>query len=126
MRESSESGGYVLLNAAAVARGSLLDVLKTMAQHSVRYAIVNFGPRLQAYTNEALAAALDRGATALADVVPDRTWEGSVSELRVLMPRATLEMRKAVGICENNHSTPSPPAYLGGTCRCKATIILIV
>jgi hypothetical protein len=126
MVESSEPGGYLLTDAAAVARGPLLDLLNRMAQHTVRYAIVNFGPRLQAYTNDALAAALERGATALADVVPYRIWEGPVSELMKLMPRATLEMRKAVGLCEDNHSTPSPPAYLGGTCRCSKTIILIV
>ena len=126
MVESSKREGYVLLDAATVNRGPLVDVLKTMAQHAVRYAIINFGPRLQAYTNDALAAALERGDTALADVVPDRIWEGPVSDLMQLMPRATLEMRKAVGICEDNHSTPSPPAYLGGTCRCSKTIVLIV
>src|SRR5262245_17672874 len=119
MADSSEPRAYVLLDSSE-ASAPLVEVLTRMAAEGVRYACVDYGAKLVAYGNDAIAEALERGTITLDGVIPYRTWAGHNSEF------LTLDVRKAVGICSNNHSTPAPPAYLGGTCRCSKKIVLIV
>ena len=113
---------------------SLEYVLQQMIQEGARYAFANTGYKCFAYSNDAIAKAFETNIATLREVAPSKQWHVPVvgfldwvqQRSPIREPDIVLEMRLPIVICSNKHSAPSPPAHLGGTCRCGATFVVSV